>query len=1010
MPEQADAHDQARKPQRTMKSAIAADRHGAGGSHAVVSSYAPAPMHARSLFPLLLLAACTPRAGGTTTSPPDGQVTPVSNVEPATAVDDSPALPMDPAIRTGRLANGMTFYIRKHGKPEKRAYLWLAVDAGSVLEDNDQLGLAHFVEHMAFNGTKRFEKNTLIDFLEKAGMDFGADLNAYTSFDETVYQLKVPTDDPALMAKGLDILEDWASALSFDPKEVDKERGVVIEEWRLGRGAGQRIFDKQWPIYLQGSKYADRKPIGEKAILEKASVDTLRRFYRDWYRPDLMAIVVVGDVDPAAMQKQIEARFGKLVGPAKARPRPEVPVPLLDTTRAAVITDPEASTTSVSVAIKGKSQPMKTERDYRRDLVENLFHGMLRARLDEIRQLPDSPFTFAFSNTSSMRDAVDIFNLSAGVKAGRIEESLRALLVEVERVRLHGFLATELERERARSLRRYEREVADQDTVDGRSYAFGAVRGHLDREAMPSREHELALVQKFLPAITLDEVNALATSWTAKKDRVVLASGPARDKMPTDKALLAVASKIEGSKIAAYEDRGAGAELMAVKPTPGKITKTETIAELGVTVWTLSNGAKVVVKPTDFKKDEISFEAFSPGGHSTVDQRRFDSASNASSIVGRSGIGTHDAVTLRNLMAGKVASVSASIGELEEGLRGSGSPQDLELLLQLAYLQMTAPRKDPDAFAAWKTSTAEVVKNRDLNPQQVFFEKFNAFRWSDHPRRQPMTMASLDRVDHDAALSVYKDRFAEAGDFTFVFVGNVELATLQPLVETYLASLPTKGRKEKWKDVGAKAPTGSKRLDVAQGVDPKSFVMMTYHGSSRYSADAENDIEILADVMEIRLREVLREDLSGVYGAFSNGGISRRPRQTYAYTIGFGCAPENAKKLQEAVAGIVIAIKRDGITDEYLDKVREKRRRQLETSMRENRFWMGQLTEHFRYGTDPKKILELDKVLLRVTSDNVKKSARKFLNERSRVLGVLVPEGTTPAAGTTITTPVAAGG
>ncbi len=951
-----------------------------------------------SLLPWLILVACTPRTGAPDTTVPGDATAVAAAGDGASTKDDTPALPMDPAIRTGTLANGMTFYIRKHTKPEKRVYLWMAVDAGSVLEDDDQKGLAHFVEHMAFNGTKRFEKNTLIDFLETSGMDFGADLNAYTSFDETVYQLKVPTDDPALVGRGLDILEDWASALSFAPTEVDKERGVVVEEWRLGRGAGQRIFDKQWPVYLEGSKYADRKPIGEREILENAPVAALQRFYKDWYRPDLMAIVVVGDVDPATMQKEIEARFGKLKNPATPRPRPDVPVPLLETTRAAVITDAEASNTSVAVAIKGPPRPLRTEGDYRRDLVEELFHGMLRARLDEIRQLPDSPFTFAFSNTSALGRSVEIFELRAGTKAGKVEEALRTLLVEVERVEQHGFLATELDRERARTLRRFERNVADKDTVDGRVYAFATVQGFLDRDAMPSREHELALAQKFLGGISLDEVNAMASEWMTKKDRVVLASGPARDTMPTDEDLLAVAGAVEGSKIAAYVDRGAGEALMATQPTPGKITKTETIDSLGVTVWTLSNGAKVVVKPTDFKQDEVLFEAFSPGGHSRVDARRYDSAANAASIVARSGLGTLDAVSLRNMMAGKVANVSPFISELEEGLRGSGSPQDLELMLQLAHLQMAAPRKDPDAFSSWKTSTAEFVKNRDLNPQQVFFEKFNAFRWNNHPRRQPTTTQSLERVELDTALSVYQDRFADAGDFTFVFVGNVDVATLQPLVETYLASLPTKGRKEKWKDVGAKAPAGAKRLEVKKGVDPKSFVMMTYHGNTKYSRDAEDDLEILADVMEIRLREVLREDLSGVYGAFSSGAIARRPRQSYSYTIGFGCGPENVKKLQDAVAEIVATVKKDGIGDVYLEKVREKRRRNLETSMRENRFWMGQLAEHYRYGTDPTKILELEKTLARVTSANVQKTARTFLDDRSRVTGVLVPEADAPAA------------
>lgn len=936
-----------------------------------------------------MVASCHVTIGKPDTTPPLTKVDPKADGK---VVDDSPVIPMDPAVRTGKLANGMTYYIRQHPKPEKRAYLWLAVDAGSVLEDDDQKGLAHFVEHMAFNGTKRFERNTLIDFLERAGMDFGADLNAYTSFDETVYQLKVPTDDPATVAKGFDILEDWAGALLFEPKEVDKERGVVVEEWRLGRGAGQRIFDKQWPIYLEGSRYADRKPIGEREILEKAPVKTLERFYRDWYRPDLMAIVVVGDLDPAVALAEIEKRFGKLKGPDKPRERIEVEVPLLAKTRAAVITDPEASTTSVSVAIKGPWQPSRTERDYRRNLVERLFHGMLRARLDELRQKPDSPFTFAFSGTDNFRRAVDVFDLRAGVKTGRIEDAARSLLVEVERVRQHGFLASELERERARTMRSFERNLAEKDTVDGRFYASGAVRAHLDRTALPSRAQDLELAKRFLPEITLEQVNALAGEWTKQKDRVVLASGPARDEMPTDAALLAVAASIEGTKVAAYEDRGGTGEVMTAKPTPGKIVKTDTLAEIGVTVWTLSNGAKVVVKPTDFKKDEVTFEAFSPGGSSLVGPKRYHSAIFADAIVNRSGLGEHDPVTLRNLMAGRVANVSPWITELEEGMNGSGSPQDLELLLQLVHLYGTKPRHDNDAFASWKASTAEFVRNRDLSPQQTFFEKFNTFRFKNHLRRQPITVETLDKVTIDDAFLVYEDRFADFSDFTFVFVGNIDIATFQPLVETYLASLPVRKRKEKWKDVGARSIKGAKRIDVAKGVDPKAYVMMTYHGRTKWTADAEDDIEILADVMDIRLREVLREDMSGVYGAFSNGNLIRRPRSTYAYTIGFGCAPENADKLQAAVADIVVALKRDGISDDYLGKVKEKRRRELETSMRENRFWSRQLTEHFRYGTDPKSILELAKTLDRVTSDNVKKAATTFLNEGSKVSGVLVPE------------------
>lgn len=911
--------------------------------------------------------------------------------------DTSPKLAMDPDIVTGKLDNGLTYYIRHHEKPEKRVLLWLAVDAGSVLEDDDQRGLAHFVEHMAFNGTKRFAKNTLIDFLEKAGVDFGADLNAFTSFDETVYQLKVPTDDPGVIAKGFDILEDWASAISFDPGEVDKERGVVIEEWRLGRGAGQRVFDKQWPVFLQGSKYADRKPIGEKDILEKAPVATLKRFYTDWYRPDLMALVVVGDVDPKAMEKEIRTRFGGLKNPDKERPRPAVPVPLLDKTRAAVFNDAEMSMTSVDISIKGKKRELQTENDYRGRLVESLFHGMLRARLDEIRQKPDAPFVFAFSSTSTMGRAVDVFDLTAGAKAGRVEDALSALLTEVERVKQHGFLASELERERARSLRQAERNAAEKATTDGRAYAFQTVRNHLEHRAMLSRDAELELAKRMLPSIQLDEVNALAAKWTAQTDRVISASGPARDKLPGEKDLLAIADAVGKTKLAAYEDHAESGELLAQAPTPGTVTKKQEIPEIGVSVWTLSNGIKVVLKPTDFKNDEVMFEAFSPGGHSLVPNKKFHSAQFADQIVMRSGVGDHDAVALRNLLAGKVASVSPFIGELEEGVRGNASPRDLELALELVYLNLTAPREDAAAFESWRAASKEFVKNRDLSPQRAFFEQLGAFAAGEHFRRQPLSTEVLDDVDSKVALEVYRERFADVGDLTFMFVGNIDAAKLEPLVNTYLASLPSKKKKEKWKDVGVKPPAGVKKFELRKGQDPKSFVSLEFHGNVRWTPEAEVDLDILADVLEIRLREVLREDMSGVYGAFSNGSISRRPKQRYEFNIGFGCGPENADRLRQAVFEIATSIKKDGIGADVLDKVREKRRRALETQMKENRFWLAQLGRSYRFGTDPKKILEQEKMLERVTAENVKAAAKKFIDEKSLIEGRLWPEAA-PAA------------
>lgn len=949
----------------------------------------------RAALSLILAAAACSVSYSTKKPGEDGKplTTATDPAEPKPVVTASPALPADPTVRVGKLDNGLTYYIRKHETPKERAAMWLAVDAGSVLEDEDQQGLAHFVEHMAFNGTKRFEKNTLIDYIEKSGMDFGADLNAYTSFDETVYQLTVPTDSKESVTKGFDILEDWASAITFDPNEVDKERGVVIEEWRLGRGASQRVFDQQWPIFLKGSRYAKRKPIGKKKILETAPVETLKRFYKDWYRPDLMAVVVVGDLDPDQVEKEIKARFGKLKNPENARPRENIAVPILNKTRAAVVTDKEASSTNVSVAIKREAKPVLTEADFRDELTEDLFHGMLRARLDEIRRHPSSPFMFAFSFSNTMGRAADIFQLFSSAKAGKAEDALRTLLTEVERVRKHGFVQTEFERQKADVLRNYESSAAEDPKIKGRSHAFRIVRSFLGKEALPGSTQKLELAKTMIPGITLDEVNALASGWMASTDRVVMASGPARDEMPGKKALLAVVADVEKAKIDPYVDEGSTGTLMAATPTPGKIVSKKQHEAIGVSEWTLSNGVRVIVKPTDFKNDQVMVRAFSPGGTSLVGAKKFASARFADNVAGSSGVGDHDAVALRKLLQGKDVNVRATISELEEGIRGQGSPKDLETMMQLIHLRFTAPRRDPEAFEAFKASQREFVKNRDLNPQRVFFERLQAETSSNHKRRRPVTVEDIDKVVLEDAMSVYEDRFADASDFTFVFVGNIDKAELRKMSKTYLASLPTKKRKENWKDVGARKPRGIKAFRVEKGQDPKSFVMMTFHGPSKWSPDAEDDLDMLADVMDIRLREVLREEMGGVYGAFSFGRIDRRPRAEYAYTIGFGCAPENVTSLKRAVFSIINNIKKDGISDEYIEKVKALRTRKLETNLKENRFWAGELSEHYRYGTDPSKIGDAKKATARVSSDNVKKAAKRYFNTKRYLDGVLVPEG-----------------
>ena len=908
------------------------------------------------------------------------------------SVDDlDRPLPLDARVTKGKLANGLTYYVLPHRKPEKRAQVWLAVDAGSVLEDDDQRGLAHFVEHMGFNGTKRFPKQQLVDFLEKSGVRFGADLNAYTSFDETVYMLQVPTDDAGVLEQSIKVLRDWADGISFDASEVDKERGVVLEEWRLGRGARMRVFDKQAPVLFHGLKYADRLPIGKPEVIQKASRDALVRFYRDWYRPDLMAVVAVGDFDAKAIEARIKSEFASLSGPAKPRPRSRATLPVHAKTLVSIETDPELPNATVAVVSKLSHRPEASARDYRRTIIEQLVDSMLDARLDELKRKPDAPFLSGSSSTSGLVRTADSFRQTASVKEDGVELGLSALLEEILRVERFGFTSTELERAKSQLSRQFQQAVKERDKRDGGEFAAEIVRNFLEAEAMPGRAAELALVERFLPAIELAELNGLVRSLGAGS-RVLVVTGPDKMKKPKPEQVLALHAQVDKKRLVAYVDVGSNLPLMKGPPTPGSVLKATAVSEIGITEWTLSNGVRVIVKPTDFSNDQVRVAAFSPGGHSLVKDADFVSARFADIAVGQGGLGPFDAVQLKKVLAGKLVSVSASISELEEGLSGSAAPADLETLFQMMHLAFVAPRRDAEAFAAWRTRESESVKNRRLSPEGTFFEDMTAFSTQNHLRRRPVTPALLEQVDLDRALAIYKDRFAEAGDFTFVFVGNVDLERLKPLVEAYLGSLPTKKRKESWRDPKVTLPPGVKTKTVKKGSEPKSMVSLTFHGTEKWSRDTENDLRMLGEVLRFRLRQVLREDLGGVYGVQVGGGINRRPRQEYRFGVSFGCAPDSVEKLERAVFDEVAAIQKNGIGDDYITKVKEARRRAHQTELRDNGFWLRELSRAYAFGDDPRLIVDIEPMVTKVSSDRVKAAAKKYLSTKQYLLGVLEPE------------------
>lgn len=795
--------------------------------------------------------------------------TPILGQEINISGDLNNPLPVDANVRKGTLKNGMTYYIRKNTKPEKRVEMRLVVNVGSLLEDDDQQGLAHFVEHMAFNGTKNFEKNEIVSFLQTIGVEFGADLNAYTSFDETVYILPIPTDDPAIVDKGLLILEDWAHNVTFDKEEIDKERGVVIEEWRLGQGADQRMRDEYFPILFKNSRYAVRLPIGKKEIIETASYDVIKRFYTDWYRPDLMSIIAVGDIDVDEMEAKIKTRFGDIKNPKEGRERTIYSVPDHEQTFVAIENDKEAAFTMIQLFYKADILESTTLKEYRRDAIVQLYNGMLNDRLRELTQSATPPFIFASTSYSGMVRTKSSYTAFAVVGENDIEKGLHALIEENERVRQYGFTNSELERYKKVILNHYEQAFNEKDKTESGSYAREYIGNFLENEPIPGIEYENEAIKALLPGISLEEVNGLASQFITKENRVVVITGPDKEGVvqPTEEEVLAMLDAASQMKISAYEEEDLGEVLMNTIPVTGSVASTSAIDNLGITELTFANGVKAILKPTDFKNDEILMSAYSAGGSSLYSDADYYSADNASDIINQSGVADFSAINLKKLLAGQTVSVSPYISTLSEGFRGNAAPKDLETMLQLIHLYFTNPRKDSVAFQSFIMRNKMLLQNLMSNPQFYYADQSSRIMSQNHPRGGGFpSIEDLDKINFDKAFEVFEERFANAGDFTFFFVGSFTVDEITPMLTQYLGSLPVIERQESWKDLGVRPPKGVVKKVINKGTDPKSMVTINFTGVKPYDKLSNYYLSSLGEILSIKLIEILREDKSGVYG------------------------------------------------------------------------------------------------------------------------------------------------
>lgn len=913
------------------------------------------------------------------------------------SLDPATKLALDPLVKTGTLENGVRYFIRANQFPLKRAELRLAVNAGSVLEDPDQLGLAHFVEHMAFNGTANFPKQDIVHYLQSIGSRFGPDVNAYTSFDETVYMLNVPTDTGTFIRKGIQILGEWAHLQRFDPKEVEAERGVVTEEWRLGRGAFGRIRDKHFPTIFKGSLYAERLPIGTAENLKAAPVAALKRFYERWYRPENMSVIVVGDFNVADIEAQVRQEFGKIPRSRTSLTRPQPTIANSDSLRVSIATDHEAPNTTVEVYALVPPRDQQTLGAFRQRLVERLGSTMLNARLADIGQGQNPPFSFASVGGGSFVRAANIHAMTAGVRDGGALTGLEAVLTEVERVNRFGFTQSELDRAKTNVIRSAERSMAERDRRTSASFADELVRHFLQgEEALATEAYRLN--QQLAAGVSLDEVNAVTRGRITSRNRAVLISAPekAGSTLPTEAQVLGVFATVKAKTLEPYKDVVATAPLLPKLPTPGTIAATKAIAELGVTEWKLSNGVTVVLKPTDFQADQIVLTGTSPGGTSVVPDSSYVSATLASTAAGVGGIGTLNSADLRRTLTGKLASANASIGTRTETVSGSASPKDVETMFQLVYMRFTAPRKDSVAFAAFRQSMEAQMANRAASPSAAFFDTLTATLTQNAFRARPMTPDLLKEVDLDRAFAVYRDRFADASDFTFFIVGTFNVDSIRPLVQRYLGGLPSLNRKEVAKDDGIRPPKGVIEKTVRRGVEPQSQTSLTFTAPYSYSAENAHTLTSMREIMVNRLTDRLREALGGTYGVGVSASGNRETTKLSTVTINFGSAPDRADELTKAIFEEIRELQEKGPTAADVEKIQAAQRRARELAVRQNIFWAGSLSGAYQNGDDPRDVLKYDALVAGLTPAKIREAARAYIKTDNYVRVTLLPEAKRP--------------
>jgi len=898
-------------------------------------------------------------------------------------VDLNQKMPIDPEVRMGKLSNGMTYYIRHNQEPKERASFYMIQNVGALLEEDNQNGLAHFLEHMAFNGTQHFEGKGIINFLEKNGVAFGRNINAGTGFDETVYNLsEVPTNKPGLVDSCLLVLNDWSDFLLLKNEEVDAERGVITEEWRTRRNASFRLRQLFFPVLLKGSKYEIRDVIGDLNVIKNFDYQTLRDFYVKWYRTDLQAIAIVGDINVDEVEAKVKELFSKIAPVENAPERYYTKVPEHVEDYYVLATDKEAAQSSISIysLMPNKDRQDKTVGDVREGLIRSFYNSMFSQRIAELLQKGTPPFVAGGCMIGGFLKGYDVYSITATANPNKEDIALESILSENERVNRFGFAESELQRAKTNYLTNLESAYKQKDKINNDRYCDKYSEHYLNNDEISSFDYSYELTKKLIPTITAQEISAKAKEWIANKNRTVIITGPSEGiKHLTESEVKAIMEKVKYAKIEPYVDAVSASSLISDNLKGSKIVSTKKLEALNAEEWTLANGVKVVYRLADYEKDQVNIQAFSNGVSSLFGNDYIESTMMFANLIGSYGVGDFDAMTLRKMLTGKKVTVGPNIGELTEGINGSTTPNDFETMLQLFYLYFEKPRFDADAHGAMLARIKAYMANMANNPQKIMGDSLNLILSNYNSRTKIINDPFFDKVDLKKIEEMYRDRMKDASDFTFILVGNIPAETAKPMVEKYLGSLTDINRKETWKDLDINMPKGKTVKDIKLALEvKKATVNVIYSNEMKYSAFNSLSIKMLQEILDLRFTEEIREKESGTYSVSVRGNIAQYPKSEANIQIAFDCDPNRAAFLKEIVYKIINRMIVEGPTQIDLDKTLENMRKTRESAKNHNNYWMSTLYNYYYNGIDNNDPKNFDQILNKITTSDIQKVAKTF--------------------------------